>query len=98
MGSPAPLPEDPRTPELEELLAEKPYVVLVKEKGEKKKKGLRSQAASSDAKVESTHSSSTEDEEKEEEEESEASSPKRGKRATSEGVQEADRPRQLKRL
>lgn len=37
MKSPAPLPEDPMTPEFEKLLIEDPYEVSVKSKKERKK-------------------------------------------------------------
>lgn len=80
MKSPAPLSEEARTPQLEALLVEEPYEVLVKET-KKKKEGMRHRRATSGARSKSNHGSSIHEEE-EEEVESEEAYPKR-RRATS---------------
>ena len=103
--SPAPLPEDPRSPELERLLTVDPYVVLPKTKKEEGKKtrakNLAIRKKISDAPMESYQSSpsvSITDEEVEEEEEREAQSSQGGKRSASEDAEEVDPPRTFKHL
>ena len=97
--SPAPLPEDPRSPELERLLTEDPYVVppkMKKEEGKKTRvKNMALREKVSDAPTESYQSSPSEssaDEEVEEEEESEVRSSQGGKRLASEDAEEVAPP------
>lgn len=102
--SPAPLLEDPRSPELERLLTEDPYVVPPKTKKEEGKKtrakNLAIREKVSDAPTGSYQSSASESsaDEEVEEEESEVRSSQGGKRLASEDAEEVAPPQMFKRL
>jgi hypothetical protein len=94
----APLPKEERSPQLEVLLTEEPYVVPAKgQKPPKGRSGLRIQDTS-DARSEYTHVSTTQEEgEEEEDAEEEVPSLKR-KRATSKDIEGKEHPRGRRKL
>ena len=82
--SPAPLPEDPVTPQLEEMLVPAPYQApekkAKKKKGKEAKGGPRHKGPSDTVSGETEALSSHEGDEEEEEEEAESDAPLRGRK------------------